>query len=105
MAEAPIVLNVHFEAAPGYEAELAEQLTALLEPTRKEPGCLAYKLHFDPQDPKKLMFYEIFANQAALDEHVASPHFKKFSDRRETGVDPVANVTVTKWAALEAPNS
>lgn len=105
MAEGPIVLNVHIEAVEGRETELAEQLSALLEPTRKEPGCLVYKLHRDPENPRKLMFYESFKDQAALDEHLNAPYFKKFVAYRGTGVDPVAHQTVTRWANLEAGNS
>lgn len=99
MTEGPIVLNVHFEAVPGREDDLLRELSALVEPTRKEAGCLVYELHVDPESPGKLMFYEKFADQAALDFHVITPHFKKFVSYRETG-DPVAAVTLTRWRSL-----
>jgi quinol monooxygenase YgiN len=99
MADDPIVLNVVFEAVPGREEDLARQLQALLAPTRKEAGCLAYELHHDPENRARFMFYEKFADQASLDLHVATPHFKQFLSYREKG-DPVATVTVARWRSL-----
>jgi quinol monooxygenase YgiN len=99
MSDSVIILNVHFVAVPGREEDLGRELRALVEPTRKEPGCLAYELHSDPEDPTKFMFFEKFASQAALDTHVAAPHFKKFLDYRAKG-DPVESATVTRWRAV-----
>ncbi|MET4107437.1 putative quinol monooxygenase [Hymenobacter sp. UYP22] len=41
-----------------------------------EPGNLLYVAHQDPKDPTHFLFYEQYANQAALDAHVASAHYK-----------------------------
>jgi quinol monooxygenase YgiN len=101
MADDSIVLNVHMEAVPGREQDLERELSALLGPTRKESGCLAYELHRDPERPGKFMFYEKFKNQAALDQHVNSPHFKKFLDYRERKGDPSAVTTVTRWSVID----
>lgn len=100
MNDSAIVLAVHMEAAAGREQELENELRALLGPTRGEPGCLAYELHRDPERPGRFMFYEKFRNQAALDAHLDSPHFRKFVDYRSTGEDPVAAVNVTTWNAI-----
>ncbi|MGA7919872.1 MAG: putative quinol monooxygenase [Candidatus Acidiferrales bacterium] len=99
MSDSDIILNVHMDAVPGREQDLARELQALVVPTRKEPGCLAYDLHRDPENPGKLMFYEKFKSQAALDEHVNAPYFQKFLDYRAKS-DPVATVTVTKWRVV-----
>ena len=98
MAET-LVLNVHIEAKPGREDDLARELTALISPTREEKGCLTYELHRDPEQPEKFMFYEQFANQDALDEHLAAPYFKNFIAYREQD-DPIANQTVTRWRKI-----
>lgn len=93
-----IVLNVHIQAAPGKGAELLRHLAALLAPSRAEPGCVSYLLHSDPEDPGKIMFYEAFRDQAALDKHLAEPHFQAFVKWRESqSPDPMAAVTVTRW--------
>lgn len=95
-----IILNVWIESVAGREEELAAHLFALVSPTREERGCVTYKLHRDPKNPLKFMFYEQFADQAA---HLSAPHFKEFLSYRATGVDPVAHQTVTTWENLEAP--
>jgi quinol monooxygenase YgiN len=101
MIDNPIILNVHIQAVPGREEELANELRALLIPTRTEPGCLAYELHRDPEDPRKFMFYEKFENQGALDMHLKSPHFEKFQAYLTTKSNPIAAQTVTKWRSIE----
>jgi quinol monooxygenase YgiN len=100
MSETPIVLNVHMQAVSGREQDLETQLRCLLAPTRNEAGCLAYELHSDPENPGKFMFYEKFQSQAALDAHVASPHFKKFLAYREAQSDPVESAIVTRWRVV-----
>lgn len=100
MTEKPIVLNVHFQAASGHEGELGKQLHAMVQPTLKEPGCMVYELHRDPEDTSKFMFYEKFSSQAALDHHLATEHFKHLQGYIETN-HPIAAQTVTRWQIFE----
>ena len=100
MTENPIVLNVHLQAAPGHEAELGNQLHAMVVPTHEEPGCLVYELHRDPEDSAKFMFYEKFANQAALDHHLATEHFKRLQSYLQAN-NPIAAQTVTRWQTFQ----
>jgi quinol monooxygenase YgiN len=99
MAESPIILNVFIEAAQGREEELGNLLKGLVGPTRSEPGCLGYELNASREKPGAFLFYEKFADQAALDAHVASPHFQNFLKKREAG-DPIASQSVTRWSAI-----
>jgi quinol monooxygenase YgiN len=96
MAQTPIILNVHFQAAPGHEEKLGAELYSLVAPTRAEPGCLVYELHFDPEDPAKFMFYEKFASQEALDYHLNTPHLKRLQSYLKAN-DPIAAQSVTRW--------
>ena len=99
MAESLIVLSVVIEAAPGREADLAAMLSALLAPTRSEPGCISYELSKSTDKPETFLFYEKFASQDALDAHVASAHFQAFLRKREEN-DPIANQTVMRCAQM-----
>ena len=65
-----------FQAKPGKEAELKKALTALVEPTRRESGCINYDLHQLPEEPSKFLFHENWTSQALLDAHLQSPHIK-----------------------------
>jgi quinol monooxygenase YgiN len=102
MTEAPpIIINAHIQAAQGHEKELGSELHALVAPSRKEPGVLAYELHFDPEHPGSFMFYEKFASQAVLDLHLASPHIEKFQSYLKAKGNPIAAQTVTRWQSFE----
>jgi quinol monooxygenase YgiN len=49
---------------------------ALVEPTRKEPGCLGYNLHQSKSDKTQFMFYEQWASKEALAAHGQMPYMK-----------------------------
>jgi quinol monooxygenase YgiN len=102
MADAPIIINAHIQAASGREAELRQQLQSLVAPSRREPGCLAYALHIDPQDPGKFMFYEKFASQAAIDSHLATPHFVALLSYLKNNEGLIASQTVTHWRDVDS---
>jgi quinol monooxygenase YgiN len=99
MTDTPIILNVHFQTAPGHETEFASQLKALVAPTHAEPGCMIYELHSDPEDASKFMFYEKFASQAALDQHLATPHLQQFQKYLKAN-NPIASQSVTRWRSF-----
>lgn len=66
-----------FTAAPGKEAELEEALTALVEPTRKEAGCIRYDLVRGLGKPTEFAFIEEWESAAHLDTHSQTPHVKE----------------------------
>lgn len=43
-----------------------------------EPGCRAFEILQDPQDPTKAMLYEVYDDAAAFEAHQQTPHFKKY---------------------------
>ncbi|GAB7026460.1 putative quinol monooxygenase [Geotalea toluenoxydans] len=57
---------------------LKAELIKLIPPTRKEEGCIEYRLHQDNHDPAVFIFYENWQNKDALDRHMASPHFTAY---------------------------
>ena len=61
-------------ARPDAVAELRALLLGLLEPTRRESGCLRYTLLHAAADPTDFTFVEEWADAAALDAHLAAPH-------------------------------
>ena len=94
--EAPkgaVTLTATVKARPGQEDAVKEALLSLVEPTRKEPGCLLYNLHQSKADPTQFMFYEQWASQGALDAHGKTPHMRalgaKLKGRTDTGVGVV----------------
>jgi quinol monooxygenase YgiN len=89
MPKEGIILVAMVKAKPGQEEAVQEALLSLVEPTRKEPGCLCYNLHQSKSDKTQFMFYEQWAGKAALDAHGKMPYMKalggKLKDRTEKG--------------------
>jgi quinol monooxygenase YgiN len=60
------------------KADSVEQVRAILmgivEPTRREPGCLSYQLLQNQADPTDFTFVEEWARASAEQSHFATPH-------------------------------
>jgi len=84
-----IILTAIVKAKPGQEEAVKKVLLGMVEPTRKEPGCLCYNLHQSKSDKTQFMFYEQWASKEAIDAHGKTPHMKalggKLKDKTEKG--------------------
>jgi quinol monooxygenase YgiN len=60
-------------ARAGRRGELLEILRELVEAAANEPGTLVYAMHEAADDPDTVVSYELFADEAALEAHQASP--------------------------------
>ena len=67
----------HIRAKKERQEELKKVLTALVSPTRKETGCIRYQLFRNNQDPQDFTFVEEWVDDAALELHLQTPHFKQ----------------------------
>ena len=81
MSAKTVTVIATFQAKPGKEAELRQALTGLVEPTRKEPGCINYDLHVLPESPGNFLFHENWTSKAHLDTHLQSAHIKALLPR------------------------
>jgi quinol monooxygenase YgiN len=73
-----IVLKVDMLVKPGTEEKCREYIRILHEHSRKEPGCVMYVGHQSTEDPRKFLFYEQYKDEAALQAHRDSAHFKQY---------------------------
>ena len=73
-----VTVVADLKAKPGKEEALRNAALALIEPTRKEQGCIQYDLHVHLTDPGRVVFYENWATVEDLNRHGASPHLKAF---------------------------
>lgn len=48
----------------------------LITESRKEAGCISYELYEDLHNPNVLTFMEEWSDQAAVDRHMATDHFR-----------------------------
>ena len=82
-AEVPreaVIVVAQLKAKAGEEEAVRKALLAMVEPTRKEEGCLCYNLHASKSDKSQFMFYEQWASGAALGAHVKTPHMKAMQE-------------------------
>jgi quinol monooxygenase YgiN len=49
----------------------------LITATRKETGCIEYRLFLKPEEAGFFVFIEEWKTQAALDKHMKSEHFTR----------------------------
>lgn len=64
-------------ARPEKIDEVRSLLSALVEPTRAEPGCIAYELLHNKQDPTDFTFVEEWTDTDALYAHLHTPHVRE----------------------------
>lgn len=76
--------EIQILAATTVKPENKEAFLALMKEvvkaSRAEAGCVRYDLAQELQNPLALTVVETWASQAAIDEHNATPHFKKLVD-------------------------
>jgi quinol monooxygenase YgiN len=72
-----IVLVAMLKAKAGNEKRVEDILRGMIPNVQKEKGTMKYILHRSKKDPTEFMFYEEYADQAALDLHGGTSYFKQ----------------------------
>src|SRR5262245_7213626 len=77
----PFVRIAELEIEPAqleaYKVTVKEEMETSV---RVEPGVLAIYAIAEKDNPTKLRFFEMYADEAAYKAHVESAHFKKYRD-------------------------
>jgi quinol monooxygenase YgiN len=71
----------HLTAKQDKIEETRVALTALIEPTRGEEGCIVYDLMQNNADPADFTFVEEWKSDATLDAHLQSAHIRTLQSR------------------------
>ncbi|HYW80687.1 MAG TPA: putative quinol monooxygenase [Thermoguttaceae bacterium] len=93
MPKDAVILVAQVKAKAGKEDDVRQALASMLEPTRKEEGCIHYILHQDAGDKTNFMFYEVWANGDALKKHGQTPHMKALGPKLNGLTDKGGGVT------------
>lgn len=76
-----LVLIVKFQLKPEHRDRfIATSLGDAQGSVRDEPGCLRFDVIQDESDPNRIYFYEVYAGEAAFQEHLKAPHFLAWRD-------------------------
>jgi quinol monooxygenase YgiN len=73
-------------AAEAFDTLVAETIVGI---RASEPGTLIYVNHLVEGEPNQRIFYELYRDREAFDEHERQPHTRKFLAGREALVDHV----------------
>jgi quinol monooxygenase YgiN len=75
---------VLFRAKEGQHLLLEAELRALVNPSRKEEGCLQYDLHRGADQPGTFLFHEVWASRDHHAAHTRTPHFLRWNARKDS---------------------
>jgi quinol monooxygenase YgiN len=82
---APFALVVRFTVRPGSEADFDDLIARTTAAIRdREPGTLVYACHRVEGAPRQRIFYELYRDEGAFDEHNRQEHVKAFLSARTT---------------------
>lgn len=84
-----------------YNDALKEQMTTAI---RVEPGVLTYYAVADKNDPSNITILEIYADTAAYQVHITTPHFKKYKEAVKNMVKSLELIDVTLVGSAKKPN-
>ena len=74
MSENTLWVVATVETSTDRAEELKSICLGLIEPTRKEEGCISYELYQDINNPGKFTFIENWESNEHLDVHMKTPH-------------------------------
>ncbi len=83
-----------------YDSALKEQMKLAVN---NEPGVLTYYAVADKKDPSNITILEIYADTAAYQSHILTPHFKKYKETVKDMVKSLELVDVTLIATAKKP--
>lgn len=76
-----VALIAHLRPRIAIVEEVRAIVSAFVEPTRAETGCMAYYLHETSDDSFEFVFYEIWCSEIDYQAHLRSPYIRAFLAR------------------------
>ena len=80
-----VILHVTVQVKPEHVREFFEAVRHDAEHSeRDEPGCLRFDVVQDRDDTNRFYYYEVYKDEAALEAHRQSPHFKLYAEKTQS---------------------
>jgi quinol monooxygenase YgiN len=84
-----VIVGGTFELDPELRDKFIESRGDMMRTSRAEPGCIEYTFCADPLDPSRVVLFEKWTDQAALDAHIAA---QRAAPRpTEPGIRPISS--------------
>lgn len=91
-----LTIVARIEAKNGNAEFVKEAMLKLLEPTRKEVGCIQYDLHQDNENPNVFVFHEQWESEAHLQDHLNIAHIAEYVKTVDGVIDSFVLNRMTK---------
>jgi len=91
-----VVANV--KAMEGKSAEVRRELLSLVEPSRKDAGCIQHDLHQSTENSALFLFVEKWESKGHLDRHLSKPDLQAVLAR--VGQLVAESPTITLWEKI-----
>lgn len=102
MNDEKIVLIARLKVKPDSVEAAKSAALAIIDISRAEEGCLNYDFHQAIDDETIFIWHETWENQAAIDAHGASQHFKDFSRKIKDSVEEPLQIILTRMVSEKA---
>ena len=71
------VVAAEYYTQEGKDKAVIDILKKMIPLSREEPGCKVYMVNQSPEDPRKLLLYEVYVNEDGYKAHQATDAFKE----------------------------
>lgn len=88
-----IINIVRSTPKPQFKQLFIEEMARLAKLVRQEEGNIRYELLVDPAENSRLVLYEEWNTQAALETHLQQPYLKEQHDRARSWFDGLIQMT------------
>ena len=99
-----ISLTVRLQVRPGHREPFLAAITDNADRTFTEPGCLAFDVSQALDDDHAFVFYELYADEAAVNAHRESPHFADWRRAADKHVVPGSQINLLASRLLSLPD-
>jgi len=83
MTDQPIAVIAELRFKTESVQQGLQLIKEIMEPSRKDHGCVYYHFHRSPEDPTCFIFVEQWSTKSSWEDHMEAPHLKKIKDRLE----------------------
>jgi quinol monooxygenase YgiN len=91
-----LFIFARFHARQGQEEAVAAALREVVEPSRREAGCLAIEAFGATRDPCLFFIHSRWRDEAAFELHAGLPHTVKFLELVQQLIDHPLDITRTR---------
>jgi quinol monooxygenase YgiN len=81
---------------PEFVTPFIDGARAMIDSSNMEPGCESYMLYQDPYDSTKLIFVEVWKDQAAIDNHFSMSYFKAWGPKTQDWLAQPTELKIVK---------